>query len=230
MFGHPGPGVVVGFAFGVVQLERRATDGQRRVICIRLVRMDEVAREEGFRKPELPLVDVAVVTVGEVVAVEASRNCFVAHERDRAMTSLGSIVDEGSCSRHVIDVAVGVDGGVDLIGRPCSHRRHDRGCRHLVRHVEQNQSVVGRERHDVAECLNERDAGSDLFGGRGRSLQESDVEIGVDTVDESSGLVQHGGHVVIVSGVGPQTSRRVGSRAGAGDAPLQAAPRSIGAW
>ncbi len=156
MFRHPGPGVVVRFALGVVQLEIDPAHLEVESICICAVGIPVVGRPCESRCLELPGVDDAVVTRRQHVAVEARRKCFVGDDDGRAPASLLGFVFEHRHAENVVYVAVGVDGGVEPVGRPAAYLFVD-GRRHQRRPgVYEDEPVIGLERRDIRERRNER--------------------------------------------------------------------------
>ncbi len=77
MLGQPFPGVVVGLAPVVVQLDRGVAGLERVGLGEGVVGVDELAREAQPARAELPAVEHGVVAVGGLVAVEAQRCVLV---------------------------------------------------------------------------------------------------------------------------------------------------------
>ena len=171
---HPRPRVVVGLALVVVELEVEAADGERHRLAIRLGRPDGVVREErclvvAQRQPmagrdaaELSPVDDLVVAVGLDVALEPRRDVLVPDHRGRCMVASFGVGHHGAAPTHMVDVTMGVDEGVDPVGRPRAERLDDRGPAHRTARVERHEAVVGPEHDHVAERLDQGDVVVDL--------------------------------------------------------------------
>ena len=78
---------------------------------------------------ELPPVDDAVVAGGPDVAVEAGRKGLVGHHHRCRPAGLGRLRRPDRDAEDVVDVAVGVDGGVEAVGPPGPQGVVDLGAR-----------------------------------------------------------------------------------------------------
>ena len=226
VLGDPGPGVVVGLAPAVVQLEAEAADVEPHLVAVGDRRLDEVGEEggpavgtdptEGTRSAaaaELALVDRGVVAVGEVVAGEALGDGLVADHRRSPVTPVGGLGDDGRRAADVVDVAVGVHEGVHGIVVPAAQGPEHLGAEGLEGGVEEHQTVVGAEGHDVGERLDDGDAVGHLGQLERDAVGGPELGGGVvpgGGVDEAGGQLEQVGHGVSRRRTWPATARRCG--------------------
>jgi hypothetical protein len=110
--------VVVGLASGVMELEDLTSDLDTPLVGVCLVRVAVLRRPSKSRSLELALVDDRVVAGREHVAVEAARKGLVG-EHARRPPSVGlRLLVEQRYTEDMINVAVGVHGGVERVLPP----------------------------------------------------------------------------------------------------------------
>ena len=122
--GRPHPGVVVGLAAGVVQLEALAADVEVEPVAVRLVGVAVLGRPERLLRAELPLVDDRRCTrrsrrsgrSGPAIA-----SCATTRGGCQPLLARFGLVELDA--EAVVDVAVGEDRGVEPVAAPAAQRR-----------------------------------------------------------------------------------------------------------
>src|SRR5690606_14155246 len=109
----------------------------------------------------------AVVAGGQLVAVEAGRHQLVGHDPGPGPARVGRLLLEGPDAHDVVDVAVGVDDGLEGQVGPAPDVGVVGGRQHVGAGVDEDEAAVGREGADVAEAGDE--------GGAGRHLLQPEV-------------------------------------------------------
>ena len=111
--GLPGHGVVVGLALLVAQREAAAAHRELERVVVGPVRVAVLGRPVQVGEAELPPVDDGVVAGGEDVAVEAGRQRVVGDDLGGGPALRGGLLLPDRHAEDVVDVPVGVDGGVE---------------------------------------------------------------------------------------------------------------------
>ena len=159
---HPHPGVVVGLAAGVVQLEALTTDVEIAARPVGLVGVAVLGRPLEVDQPELAPVDDRVVARGGAVAVEPVGDGLV-RDDPRCCASRGpDLLLVPLDAEAVVDVAVREHRGVQQCRRPGPQRLVHPLGEERAAGVDEHEAIVGAERAHVRERGHERAAGSDL--------------------------------------------------------------------
>ena len=193
--GHPCPGVVVGLATRVVQLEHSVAGVERVRRGVHLVGIAELAREQRLGQPELPLVDDTVVTIRELVTIEANRHRLVAHIADRRGSGLLGFGVEHVGAGHVVDMAVGVHSGAHGCCGPAPKGGERVRCEQLVRHVEHREAVARGEGDDVGEALDQGDVLGHFGHVTGTDVEQPAHLEPLGSIDDPCRPVEHFGHM-----------------------------------
>src|SRR6185437_9672766 len=130
---------------------------------------------------ELPRVDDAVVAGGAPVTIETRGDRAMA---DDARPRTAMLLRLGGERRHpsrMIDVTVGVDGGVDALGRPSAHHRNRLGLVVMPAGVDQHQAVLSLDRGEIRKPSPEHHARGDFLrlAGRGQRMTLADRKLAV---------------------------------------------------
>ena len=99
--------MVVGFTTGMAKNKLGATNGKVGLGSVGEFGINEFARPCGFGQTDLAHVDPAVVTVGQLIAIEAIGDRFVADITNRFVAACRSFGIECLCASDVVDVAMG---------------------------------------------------------------------------------------------------------------------------
>ncbi len=149
--GHPHPGVIVGLAERVVELEPARADRDRQVVGVGLVGCAELAGELGAGL-ELARVDRLVPAASQLVARDATPGVALV------------AVD----AEAVIDVAVRPHRGVNGGARDGAQARARRFGEQKAAGVDEDEPLIAVERGDVREARHEVAAGGDRLGEEAR--------------------------------------------------------------
>jgi len=111
-----------------VELEVGVADPPVQVVGVGLVRPQRAGREDrpavlgrgDGAAAELTDVDDPVVATGQLVAIEAGEDPFVSDHPKSGLPARLGVRSEVAGATHLVDVAVGVDEGVDRRRRPAS--------------------------------------------------------------------------------------------------------------
>ena len=175
-FGHPDPGVVVGFAAGVVQLDGDVAQVRGEIVDVGVVGLAVVGRPAQAGSRELPPVDGRVVAGGEAVALEAGGDGRMGeHPRAGVAVCLGLGVEHAG-PQHMVDVAMGVHRRGDRVGAPRADQVADGGACQWATGVDEHQALAGVDDGDVGESGDLGDSRRDLLdlaeGGEGMFVVE----------------------------------------------------------
>ena len=162
--GQEHPGVIVGLALGMMQLEARAADRELervRVGVRRRVEFDRPLR----RDPELARVDDRVVARGPHVALHARQHIVVADDARRLPAAPARLGEERRQAVGVVDMAMRVDRGVHALAVPVTHGVEAELVRGGMKRagIDEHQTFRGLHGGDVDEGLEERHARGELL-------------------------------------------------------------------
>ena len=167
VFRDVGPGVVVRFPLGVDQLEVQVPDLQIDAVLVGRPRTHRIGGEEAalvgpdavasaLEGAELPFVDGLVVAVREGVAIKALFHVLVAHPANGVAVLL-RVCGEKAAAPDVIDVAVGIDHGMEGAIGPLANCRNHPAPALGAAGVEDREPGVAAEAHGVAKGLHHGD-------------------------------------------------------------------------
>ena len=183
--------MIVGLALRMAHLELTTADAERVARPDLQIRPQHVVGQESRHiakrhvlypadTAELPHVDVGVVAVREFVATEPVDDTVMPDNPDRRMAAISCIGRHRPAAADMVDVAVRVDQGVDGIIGPASQRLHRAAGGDLAGGVETHQALIGAERDDVAERLDDRKIVVENAQGLCHAVDLLIVDTGVD--------------------------------------------------
>jgi hypothetical protein len=202
---QPCPEVVVGLGLGMVQLDPRPADVERRRVAERRVGPQRAGGEEappvaadaelqlGGDATELAGVDQEVPVVGELVAIEPGAHVLVADDGGPLVPGLDRRRREGRAATDVIGVAVRVHQRADRVGRPRADRGVDRRPGVHAGGVEAHQPVVRAQGDRVAEALDDGQAVGELGQLVGDAVDRLVEHVLVDDARAERQQVPHAG-------------------------------------
>ncbi len=170
--GNPRPGVVVGLAFGVVQVELDTADAEREVVAVRDVRLGAGARQEPARfaadaiaatgePAELPRIDCEVVAVGQFIAIESARHVFMPGDRRSWCAVRLRVREERAAAPYVVDMSVRVHQRIEAVFRPAADRVDNTGAALRPTRIEYDETIIGGKHDRMRKRLDHCDAGRD---------------------------------------------------------------------
>ena len=160
--GPPEPGMVVGLAARVAQLEPRAArlEDMGGVVDHRRI---VVLRRPGGAGGELPRVDEAVPRRGEPVPIEAPRDIPVPDDRRSGPSLRPRLVEKGGQAARVIHVTMRVQGGVERTWLHGADGGERRGARGIRPRIHENESRLGANSRDIRPGMKEVHARGQLL-------------------------------------------------------------------
>ena len=203
----PGHGVVVGLALLVAQREPDATDRDVQRVVVGPVGVAVLGGPVQVGEAELPTVDDGVVAGGEDVAVEAGRQRVVRDDLGGGPALRRGLLLPDRHAEDVVDVPVGVDGGVEAGRAPRADVVVDHPGQRCAAGVDQDEAVPGGEGGDVGE-------------GGAETHTVGDLDEAADVVDRMEG---GGRDLAVPQAVGDGEDVRWHGPPGAAARPVRAA-------
>ena len=204
--------MIVGFTAAMIEFDLEAADRHIEAVRIDQIGFGRRRRQEGCTArhvvpvtaelAELALVDDAVVTVRQRVAVESAGDVLVPRDGGSRVSAGFGVGEEGAAAADVVDVAVGVDQRVKRLRAPAAHRLDDAFAAARAAGVESDETVVGVEQYAVRERLDHRNAVGHRREFMVDPVDGPDIGHALAFVDDGAGKGEQVRHVVL------QTRRR----------------------